>query len=437
MTLEEAKRYLLRRAKELGLEAELLFLEDRELSLRAREGALEEIKEARQGGLGLRVLAQGRVGYAYTEDLSPKALDWALEEARENALLGGRPAHLPPGRPLGEHDLLGEGLSAPLEAKKEAALALDAALRQDPRTKALAFAAYSERERRLSLASTLGAEGGYRTGLAALMASFVLAEGDSLKQGFDLAPSKEFHALDPGRTALDFRERTARLLHAKPLRTGRYRAYLEPKAMASLLAVLAQALSGKNALEGKSRLLGRLGERVASPLVTLLDDPTLPQGLASRPFDAEGTPARPVALMEEGVFRTFLHNTETARALGQENTGHAHRGYRSALDVAPSNLYLKPLGNLALEEGVLVTEFMGLHAGANPITLDFSLQALGLWVEEGKPQYAVENFAVSGNLLELLQGIEALGAALEWLPMGPSAFGSPLVAVAELSFAGA
>jgi PmbA protein len=144
-----------------------------------------------------------------------------------------------------------------------------------------------------------------------------------------------------------------------------------------------------------------------------------------------------VAPIEAGVFRTFLHNSETARALGQENTGHAYRGYRSALDVAPSNLYLKPLGNLALREGVLVTEFMGLHAGANPITLDFSLQALGLWVEEGRPQHAVENFAVSGNLLELLQGVEGLGAELAWYPMGSSAFGSPLVAVAELSFAGA
>ncbi|GLV46983.1 peptidase [Thermus sp. LT1-2-5] len=437
MTVEEAKRYVLLRAKEMGLEAELLFLEERELSLRAREGALEEVKEARQGGLGLRVVAGGRVGYAYTEDLRPEALDWALAEARENALLTEREGSLPPGKPLGSQDLLGEGLSAPLEAKKEAALALDAALRQDPRTQALLFATYSERERRLSLASTLGTEGSYRTGLAALMGSFVLAEGNSRKQGWDLAPSKEFHALDPGRTALAFREGTSRLLHARPLRTGRYRAYLEPRAMAGLLAILAEALSGQNALEGKSRLLERLGERIASPLVTLLDDPTLPQGFASRPFDAEGTPARPVTLIEEGVFRTFLHNSETARALGQANTGHAHRGYRTALGVAPSNLYLKPLGNLTLKEGVLIAEFMGLHAGANPITLDFSLQALGLWVEEGSPQYAVENFAVSGNLLELLQGVEGLGAELKWHPMGPSAYGSPMVAVAELSFAGA
>ena len=92
MTLEEAKAYVLKRARELGVEAELLFEEERELSLRAREGRLEEIKEARQRGLGLRVVAEGKVGYAYTEELSPEALDWALEEARENALLSAKEA---------------------------------------------------------------------------------------------------------------------------------------------------------------------------------------------------------------------------------------------------------------------------------------------------------------------------------------------------------
>lgn len=435
MTLEEAKRYVLRRAQELGLKAELLFQEERELSLRAREGRLEEIKEARQRGLGLRVEAEGKVGYAYTEELSREALDWALEEARENALLSSKAGALPPGRPLGSHDLLGEGLSAPLEGKKEVALALERAVREDTRVKSVLMGGYLEREVRVGLESTQGASGSFRTGLAALMGSFVMAEGQSVKQGWDFRAGKEFHALEPGRTALEFREKTARLLGARPLKTGRYRAYLEPKAMASLLFVLAQALSGKNALEGKSRLMGRLGERIASDLVTLVDDPTLERGLLSRPFDAEGTPTARTVVVEKGVFRTFLHNSETARALGHRNTGHAARSYRGVLGTGPTNLYLEPVGNLRFTEGVVLTEFMGLHAGANPVSLDFSLQALGLWVEEGEVRHAVENFAVSGNLLELLQGVEAVGDDLDWTLLD-AAYGSPTVAVAELSFAG-
>ncbi|WP_448567312.1 TldD/PmbA family protein [Thermus sp.] len=436
MTLEEAKGYVLWRAREMGLQAELLFVENRELSLRAQGGRLEELKEARQGGVGLRVVAEGRVGYAYTEELSQEALDWALEEARENALLSAKEGAIPPGRPLGNHDLLGEGLSAPLEAKRQAALGLEKALREDPRVRAVLMGGYMEREVRVALESTQGAQGAYRAGLAGLMGSFVMQEGESLKQGWDFRPSKEFHALEPGRTALEFLEKTARLLGARPLRTGRYRAYLEPKAMASLLMVFAQALSGKAALEGKSRLLGRLGERIGSEFVTLIDDPTLEKGLLSRPFDAEGTPAKPTVVVEKGIFRTFLHNSETARALGQANTGHAQRSYKGTLGVAPSNLYLAPVGNLKLTEGVVITEFMGLHAGANPVSLDFSLQALGLWVEEGEVRYPVENFAVSGNLLELLQTVEAMGDDLDWVLLD-AAYGSPTVAVAELSFAGA
>ncbi|WP_135256646.1 TldD/PmbA family protein [Thermus caldilimi] len=436
MTLEEAKRYLLRRARELGLQAEVLFQEERELSLRARQGILEEIKEARQGGIGLRVVAQGRMGYAYTEELSQEALEWALSEARDNALLADKESFIPPGQTLGSHDLLGEGLSAPLETKKQSALELERALREDPRTRSVLMGSYMEKEVRVALSSTLGTEGAFRTGLAGMGGSLVMGDGPSLKQGWDFKLAKEFHLLDPGRTALEIREKTARHLNARPLPTGRYRAYLEPKAMAGLLLVLSRSLSAKSALEGKSRLLNRLGERIASEWVTLVDDPTLEKGLLSRPFDAEGTPARRTVVVEKGIFKTFLHNAETARTLSQENTGHAFRTYRGILDVAPTNLYLEPVGNLRLEKGVLITEFMGLHAGANPVSLDFSLQALGLWVEEGEARYAVENFAVAGNLLELLQAIEGLGDRLEWEVMG-AAFGSPLVAVAELSFAGA
>jgi PmbA protein len=232
MTLEEAKGYVLRRAREMGLEAELLFVENRELSIRAQGGRLEELKEARQGGVGLRVVAGGRVGYAYTEELSQETLDWALEEARENALLSAKEGRIPPGRPLGSHDLLGEGLSAPLEAKRQAALSLEKTLREDPRVRAVLMGGYMEQEVRLALESTQGAQGAYRTGFAGLMGSFVMGEGESLKQAWDAQFGKEFHALDPGRTALELREKTARLLGARPLRTGRYRAYLEPKAMA-------------------------------------------------------------------------------------------------------------------------------------------------------------------------------------------------------------
>ncbi|RIH83685.1 Metalloprotease PmbA [Meiothermus luteus] len=438
MTFEEARDYLLQRARELGLELEVLAVKSRELAVQAREGQIEEITQASQGGVGVRAVVAGRTGYAYTEELTPEALDWVLQEARENALLQSETGgFLPAGGALGQHDLLGEGLSAPLEQKRQKALALEAGLRADPRVQQVQMTRYAEYETQATLGSTRGVFGAFRNGYALLLTSAVMAQGQSLKQGYEFDLAKEFHALEPGRTAQVFLQNTGRLLGARPLKTGRYKAYFEPKAFAQLLGLMGWfMLSAKNVLEGKSLLAGRIGQKVASEIFTLIDDPTLPGGLASRPFDAEGTPAKCTVLIERGVLRTFAHNTETARKMGVENTGHAARSYKGVLGVAPTNLFVEPGQGVRLDNGVVVTDLMGLHAGANPISGEFSLQALGLWVERGEVAYPVENFTVAGNFLELLSAITALGTELEWNPM-MGVVGSPMVEVAELSFAGA
>lgn len=437
MTFEQAKDYLLQKARAMGLEAEVLATETREMSLSAFEGRLEEITQATQGGIGVRVVVEGKVGYAYTEEKTPEALDWVMQEAYENALLqssGG--GFIPAGSALGRHDLLGEGLSAPLEEKQAAALAVETTLRQDARVRQVPRTTYQEQEVQVVLGSTQGASGGYRTGVSVLMGSAILSDGGAPKQSWNIDVDREFHALEPGKTALELIERTARLLGARPLKTGKYRAYFEPKAFAQLLGVISFMFSAKNVLEGKSLLAGKIGEKVASDLVTIVDDPTLPGGIASRPFDAEGIPARRLVIIEKGVLKSFAHNSETAQKMGVEPTGNAQRGYKGVLGVGHSNLFLEPGSGIRLEDGIIVTEMMGLHAGANPISGDFSLQALGLKLEGGEVAYAVENFTVAGNLLALLQNVSAVGEKLEWEYWG-MALGAPMVEVAELSFAGA
>lgn len=436
MTFDEAKRYLLARAKELNVDLEVLATETRELTLAAFEGTLNESTQATQGGLGLRVVVNGKVGYASTEERSQEALEWALSEAKENAeLLSGGSGFLPEGQALGKRDLLSEGLSAPIEEKAAAALAFEADLRKDSRLKQVTLARYTEREVQVALASTRGADGGYRTGMAGLLGWFVVQEGEGLKEGMDYAVKREFHALEPGTTAQEALARAARHLGATPLKTGKYTAYFEPRAFAQLLQVFLFMVSGKAVMEGKSRLKDKLGRAVAAPTVTLRDDPTLADGLSSRPFDSEGTPARPVTLIEKGVLTSFLHNSETAAALGQPNTGHASRSYKGTLGVEPTNVMLEPGSGIALERGVVVTDLMGVHAGANPISGDVSLQAFGLLVEAGEVRGPVDNFALSGNLLELLGRISALGETIAWEYQG-AYIGTPMVEIPEVSFAG-
>lgn len=438
MTFEEARDYLLQKAKALGIDAEVLATHTRELTIQAHGGKVEEITQATQGGIGVRVVVEGKTGYAYTEERTPEALDWVLQEAHQNALLQSETGGvLPAGGALGQHDLLGEGLSAPLERKRQAALDLEAGLRADARVKQVQMTRYSERETQATLGSTQGVAGAFRNGYALLLTSAIMAEGSSLKQGYEFDLSKEFHALEPGRTAQAFLQKTGRLLGARPLKTGRYKAYFEPKAFGQLLGMMGWfLLSAKNVQEGKSLLAGKLGQRVASEMFTLVDDPTLPDGLASRPFDAEGTAAKRTVFIENGLLRTFAHNSETARKMGLENTGHASRGYKGVLGIAPSNLFVQPGQGVKQDNGIIISDLMGLHAGANPISGEFSLQALGLKVEGGEVAYPVENFTVAGNFLELLSNITALGTELEWNPL-MGIVGSPMVEVAELSFAGA
>ncbi len=263
-----------------------------------------------------------------------------------------------------------------------------------------------------------------------------MREGESVKQGFEYDAKGDFHQLEPGRTALRALAQIGRQLGARPLNTGRRRAIFEPQVVGSLLQLLSYALSGKTLAEGKSALAGKLGERIAAENVTLIDDATRHGGLASRPFDAEGTPSRRLVVIENGIFRSFLHNTDTAARTGQSTTGHASRDYRSTLGVGPTNLILEPGSGISPGDGVLVTDLMGVHAGANPITGDVSVQAMGLETAGGET-FPVDDFAVSFNLFELLLRVEEVGAeVLERPAAGGSSVIVPSIAVADVSFAG-
>jgi PmbA protein len=437
VSVTKAKSWLLAEAAKRGVALEVLASSERRLSIEARDGKAADVDMSTRGGIGLRVVDDGRGGYESTEDLSVESLAWALTEAIDNASLQGHGnAALPAGGALGRHDLLDEGLSAELARKAEAAVELQTTLNADPRVQSVNFSRYTEAQAEIELGSTTGVDGGFRTGTAAVVAGIVMREGSSVKQGYEFDAKREFHQLEPGRTAQDALQRIGRQLGATPLKTGRRRAVLEPEVVATLLQLLAFAVSGKTLAEGKSRLAGRLGQRVASGLITVVDDPTLSGGLASYPFDSEGTPAQRVTIIDEGVLRSFLHNSDTAARTGQTSTGHARRTYRSTLAVSPSNLMLEPGSGTTLADGILVTDLMGVHAGANPITGDVSVQAMGMEVLGGE-QHPVDDFAISFNLFELLERVIEVGDTITWKPgFDGGAVGAPSATVDEMSFAG-
>lgn len=439
MNTSEARTWLLERAADRGIDLEVLGTSERKLTVESRDGKPSDVSMSTSGGVGLRVVKDGRMGYAWTEELNEESLNWALDEATGNAELQeeGSMAALPVGQSLGRHDLLDEGLSAPLDAKKSAAIEYETAISAEPRLQALQTARYSESQSEVEISSTQGASGAFRTGHGLLMSAVVLRDGDSVKQGYGVDIKRDFHQLEPGRTALEHVGTISRHLGARPLSTGRRRAIFEPDITTTLLTLLSMSLSGKSLAEGKSLLAGKIGQKIASEAITLIDDPFVAGGLANRPFDSEGTPSQKLVIIDKGVFRSFMHNSDTAARTGQANTAHASRSYRSTLSVAPSNLLLQPGDSpVTKQDGtIIVTDVMGVHAGANPITGDVSVQAMGLEVSGGELS-PVDNFAISFNLFNLLERVEEVGDDFEWKPGYAGIMGAPSIAVADVSFGG-
>ncbi|MBQ9408520.1 MAG: TldD/PmbA family protein [Clostridia bacterium] len=270
--------------------------------------------------------------------------------------------------------------------------------------------------------------------------SVVAKEGERVAVGGAVKVSRNFADFDAAKLAREAVDEALFNLGASPVPSGSYRVIIDRRCMPDLLSTFSDVFSAEAAQKGLSLLAGREGEVIAAPCVTLMDDPHMKGGLASAAFDAEGVATKVKAVIANGTLTTLLHNLKTARKAGVPSTGNASRyGYASSIGIEPSNFYFKP-GNKTLAElmqdmgeGLVITEVSGLHAGANPVSGDFSLLSKGYTVEGGKKGRAVEQITVAGNFYEMLKNIRAFGSDLEFVG---SPVGSPSVDVGEMNVAG-
>jgi PmbA protein len=217
---------------------------------------------------------------------------------------------------------------------------------------------------------------------------------------------------------------------------------LDETVAASFAGLIGGGLSARAVQRGRSPFAGRLGEEVASDAFALFDDGRAPEGPASAPFDGEGVPRRRTALIEGGRLHSYLYDTYTANRERGSSTGSASRqGYRSLPGVSTSNLIVAS-GSLTLEqllaqagEGVYVTDVAGLHSGVNPVTGVFSVGASGRIIRDGQLAEPVREFTIAGELVAMLNAVEAAGAEARWVPFGGSVSTPPLL-VAEMAISG-
>lgn len=437
---------LLASARRRGaVEADAFLVEEEELTLQVRLGQVESLRHARERHCSLRIFTETGSASATTSDLSPAALERLVDETLALAAVARRDEHsgLPApealARAIPDLDLLdAEGHALPLEEKIAVARRAEAAaLGFDPRVTNSEGAEFWDRRARVAYASSAGFAGGFEASIFAFSVTPVAVQDGEMQRDYWYTGARTLAGLEPPELVGEIAARRAlRRLGARKLETQEVPVVFDPETAASLVRTLTIAATGPSLYRGASFLVGKLGERIATPAVTIIDDALMPNGLGSRPFDGEGVASRRVVLVDRGVLASYLLDTYSARKLGLAATGHAMREPGGGVGVGHTNLYLVPGPHspeeiiASVDRGLYVTELIGF--GVNFVTGDYSRGAVGLWIENGELAYPVEEITIAGNLLKMLQDVELVGNDLTFRDQSAA----PTLKIARMTVAG-
>jgi PmbA protein len=443
--LERLESLLAQARRRGAVEADGFLVEEEFQTVQVRLGNVESVKHARENRCSLRIFTESGSASATSSDLSPVALSRLVDETVRLARVthrdphAGLPAAAALAREVPDLDLWDrEGHALDVATKIEwARRAEAAALDADPRVTNSEGGEFYDRQAHVHYASSQGFAGRFRVSSFAVSATPVAVADGRMERDSWYSAGRKLASLEaPEAVGREAARRACRRLGARQPETTEVPVVFDPDTAASLLRTLAAAASGPSLYRGTSFLVGRLGERVASPAVTVIDDPLIRAGHASRPFDGEGLPSRKNVLVDRGVLQSYLLDTYSARKLGLEATGHAAREDGGGVTVGYTNLYLAPGAHApeaiigSVGRGLYVTEMIGF--GINLVTGDYSRGAVGFWIENGALAYPVEEITIAGNLRRMLMDIEMVGSDLAFRDQTAA----PTLKIARMTVAG-
>jgi PmbA protein len=432
-SLEARLKEGINHALSLGAEgAEAFVSVSRSRRAKVQNGALEDLSTSKRGGMGVRVIRAGgkgfRTGLATSTDLAAVDFKSLFAQAWELSALGDEDPWLRQADPSGSDDLPSRHDAAvdAITPEQRIAWALDL----EAQTRKASSKVASVRESSWadgSGASLLLTQRGVRAAdtFSSCSASIDLAVADGEERQaawhWDVARRP---GLDLAAIGAEAALKGERKLHPQRLPAGKYPVVLHPEVAVDLLGLVAGMLDAESVLKQRSLFAGKLGETIASPLLTLVDDGRLTEApgrpaLGTEPWDAEGLPTRRNILIEGGVLKTYLHTLKTAAEMGQQPTASAGRGFGSQPGATSFNLF--PLAGDTSPEalyrmaanGVLITEIMGLHT-VDPVSGDMSVGASGIRIRDGVLAEPVDKLTFAGNLRDFLTRIVAIGSDLRW-----------------------
>lgn len=421
-----------------------LYLESRSaLKIDSKEQKVENLSRAQDAGLSIRVVSKGRMGFSFTTSLQKVAIERACQSAVDVAAQMPEDPHavlpeLAGKRYAAMNQFDSQGLALPIDQKIARAKELEAlCLKTDSRVKAVRSASLRESLVEAHLMDTSGTHLSHQASVFTASLSCKAEEGGDSQMGGDFGYSYTLGGLDLPAIAREAARTATELLGAGAAPTGKRPAILRNSVVAELLDLIAGSFSAEAIYKGRSMLASRFGERAFAECITLEDDGLLAGGLATSPFDGEGTPSQTHRLIDGGLVTAPLYDLYYASKMKAQPTGNASRGIKAPPSISSTNLVLKPgkrgFSQLVseLSQGILITDLMGLHT-ANEVTGDFSLGASGILIEDGKLTRPVKGFAVAGNVLELFRRAEEVASDTR-------SFGTvwaPSLRVAELSIGG-
>jgi len=450
LTLEQIAADAVQQALAGGAtDAECTISEGEEFSVSVRMQEVENLKEAGSRGAGIRVLTgekgAQRAGSSYTSDLSPEGIEKMVKAALELAKItsvdpfGGLPEPGELGKLEGDLQLYDEAIAKMTTEWKidQAMRAEKAAFDFDPRIQLSEGASFDSHIGRRIFANSRGFLGSYRTSSCSLSVVPVAKQDGAMERDYWHTSARNSGRLESpesvGRIAAG---RAVRRLNARKVPTQKVPVIFEPRTAGQFLGDIFGAVNGGAIYRHASFLAGKLGEKIASDALTVVDDATIPGLFGTTPFDDEGVASRRTMVIDRGVLKSYLLNTYSARKLSLKTTGNASRGITGNAGIGPGNFFIEA-GALAqadiianIPSGLYVTELIG--GGANTVTGDYSSGAAGLWIENGKLTYPVSEITIAGTMQQMLQGIEQVGSDLEFR----GSIAAPTILIREMTISG-
>ena len=445
MRFDDIKQTVFDAANELGLsEYELFYTSDSSVSAETLKDEISAFAYGVSGGACFRCIVDGRIGSASSELMTADEMRSIVKRAAANAKIieSDDPAIIFEGSAeYAKTDMPDIALPSAAEIKKKA---LDIQKNTYEASEFVtdgtqSYVAAGEAEFRLINSKGLDLSNKYKM-LCGYVGAVVSRDGES-EESYEMFDKLDEGLNDYSKKAVDG---ALAKLGAKEIESGKYDVIFSAKQTRALLSTFSSVFSGRSAQLGLSLLAGKEGQKVASDCITIVDDPRREGCAQQTSFDGEGVATYKKTVIENGVLNTLLYDLSSAKKAGIESTANGQRtSYASPVTIEPYSFYIKggekSFDELcsSVEDGIYITALKGLHAGANAVTGDFSIDSEGFRIKNGKVCEAIKSFTVAGNFFELLRSIEDLSSEVTFgLPSGFTSYGAPEILVRKMSIAG-